>query len=182
MRGVTSTERGSRMAGFGWGFAAVFRVVVGIALAGLARDDATGSAQAGGVCMGGAALHATHAAVLGVVGEDCLAIVGRVAVAVSGAGGAILEAPSYGGFAGVELGIGVGGFARAVCRNCHRDARSTATQTQEQTRAEQHFQQCDAVLHPRLTRVRQRRLGSTGDPAGKNCQRLRAVSRCRLRV
>ena len=177
MRGVTSTERGSRMAGFGWGFTAVFRVVVRIAVAGAARDDAAGAAQAGGVCVGGAALDAAHAAVLGVVGEHGLAIVGRVAVAVSGTGRAILEAPSGGGI----RGLGLGGLARAVRRNGHRDARSTAAQSQKQTCGVQYFRQCTAVLHRRLTREQPCGLGPMGNRARKNCQRLRGGSRCRLR-
>jgi len=155
VRGVTSTERGSRMAGFGWGFTAVFRVVVRIAVAGAARDDAAGAAQAGGVCVGGAALDAAHAAVLGVVGEHGLAIVGRVAVAVSGTGRAILEAPSGGGI----RGLGLGGLARAVRRNGHRDARSTAAQSQKQSRGVEYLRPCAPVLHRQLTREQRRGLG-----------------------
>jgi len=44
VRGETSTETGLGVAGFGWGFAAVFWVVVGIAVAWAAGDDATGAA------------------------------------------------------------------------------------------------------------------------------------------
>ena len=139
----------SWLAAFGGGFAAVFRVFVGIAMAGAARDDAAGTAQTGGVRVGGAALDAAHAAVLGVVGEDSLAIIGRVAVAVGGAGRAILEASDG---RGIGFWVWVWGFARAVCRNCHRHARGTATQTPRQTQELHHGQQSDAVLHPPLTR------------------------------
>ena len=86
------------MAGFCSGFAAVFGVFVGIAVAGLARDDAAGAAQAGGVGVGDAALDAADAAVLGVIGEHGFAGVGGVAVAISGARRTILEA-----FGGVGL-------------------------------------------------------------------------------
>jgi hypothetical protein len=66
--GGTSTERGLRVAGFGRGFAAVFWVLVAVAVAGGTGDDAASAAQAGGVCVGRAALDAADAAVLGVVG------------------------------------------------------------------------------------------------------------------
>jgi len=150
VRGVTSTERGSGMAGFGGSFAAVFRVLVAIAVAGPARDDAAGAAQAGGVGVWGAAFHAADAAVLGVVGEHRFAVVGRIAVAVGGAGRAILQATNGGGIIGT--GLGGWGFTRAVRRNGHRHARSTAAQTRKKTHDEQHGQPGDALLHPRLTR------------------------------
>ena len=80
------------MAGFGWGFAAVFGVFVAVAVAGVAGDDAAGAAEAGRIGVGGAALDTADAAVLGVVGEHGFAIIGRVSVAVGGAGRAILQA------------------------------------------------------------------------------------------
>ena len=80
------------MAGFGWGFAAVFGVFVAVAVAGVAGDDAAGAAEAGGVRIRGAALDAADAAILGVVREHGFAIVGGVAIAVCGAGRAILQA------------------------------------------------------------------------------------------
>ncbi len=120
------------MAGFGWGFAAIFWVLVEITVAGAAGDDAAGPAQAGRVCVGDAALDAADTAVLGVVGEHGFAVVGGVAVAVCRAGRAILQAPEGGGIARFG-GFGVGGNAGAVCRNCHRDAGGTAIQTQKKT-------------------------------------------------
>jgi len=66
------------MAGFGWGFAAVFGVFVAVAVAGVAGDDAAGAAQAGRIGVGGAALDTADAAVLGVVGEHGFAIIGGV--------------------------------------------------------------------------------------------------------
>jgi len=123
------------VAGFGGGFAAVFGVFVGVAVAGAAGDDATSAAEAGGVGVGGVALDAAHAAILGVVGEHGFAVVCGVAVAVSGAGRAILEAAG-GCRVGRFGGFGVRGEARAIRRDCHRDARGTATQPKKKVRDE----------------------------------------------
>jgi len=139
------------VAGFGGGFAAVFWVLVGIAVAGAAGDDAAGAAQTGGVGVGGAALDAADTAVLGIVGEYGFAVVGGIAVAVRGAGRAILEAPGgcgIGRFGGFE----VWGNARAVRGNRHRDAGRTAARSQKKMGCVQHCPRSDAVVHPPLTR------------------------------
>jgi hypothetical protein len=161
VRGDTSTERGLGVAGFGGGFAAVFGVFVGIAVAGSAGDDAAGAAQAGEIRVRGAALDAADPAVLGVICEHGFAVVGRVSVAVGGTGHAILEAPRGGGIGGLAgtAGLGVCGFARAICRNGHRDTRGTAAQTQNRPSHVQHGQPSDAVLHPPVDPQAAARLG-----------------------
>ena len=93
------------MASFSWGFAAVFRVVVGIAVAGAAGDDAAGAAKAGGVCDGDAALDAADAAdaaVSNVIREYGFAGVGCDAVPIGRARRAILEAPCRSGLVAVH--------------------------------------------------------------------------------
>jgi hypothetical protein len=123
------------VAGFGGGFAAVFRLFVGVAVAGEAGDDAAGAAEAAGFGMGGAALDTADPAVFSVVGEHGFAVVGGVSVAVGGAGRAILEASNGFWIGGIcASGLRVGGLAGAVCRDRHWHASSTAVQTQNQTR------------------------------------------------
>ena len=106
----------SGVTGFCLGFAAVFGVFVGVAVAGAAGDDAASAAEAGGVRVRGVALDAAHAAVFCVVREHGFAVVGGVAVAIGGARSAILEAPDRVGIGGVDDQVfELGGFARAVC-------------------------------------------------------------------
>jgi len=157
-KGARSERSG--VTGFGLGFAAVFGVIVGIAVAGAARDDAAGAAQAGRVGVGGVTLDAAHAAIFRVVREHSFAVVGGVAVAVGGARSAILEAPNGSGIGRVDDDVfEVGGFARAVCRNGHRDARGATSQSQKKTDRGQRGQQSDTVLHPPVDPRSARRLG-----------------------
>ena len=129
-------------AALGGGFAAVFGLFVGVAVAGVAGDDAACAAQAGGVRVGSVALDAADAAIFDVVGEYGFAIVGGVAVAIGGAGHAILEATRAFGICGVGGGAGreFWVFGRTVCRDGHRNAGSAARQTHYKTEHEQQLQ------------------------------------------
>ena len=92
-------------------------------------------------------MDAAHAAVLGVVGEHGFAVVGGVAVAVGGAGRAVLE-PACGLRIG---GLGFWGLVRgAVGGGCNRHAGGTAAQTQtRKTGREREGRKHDAVVvHP----------------------------------
>jgi len=139
------------VAGFGGGFAAVFGVLVGVAVAGVAGDDAAGAAEAARGRVGGVALDAAHAAIFRVVGEHGFAIVAGIAIAVGGAGGAILEATGGFGIGRFDV-LGFRALVGAVGGGGHRDARGTAPPTHQEPNHAEHGQQSDAVLHPPLTR------------------------------
>src|SRR6478735_8139139 len=139
------------VAGFGGGFAAVFWVFVAVAKARGAGDDTAGAAEAAGVCVGDVALDAADAAIPRIVSEHGFAIIAGVAIAVGGAGGAILEATG-----GVRIGgldaLGVRALSGAVGGGRNRHAGGTAPPTHQKPNHAEHRQQRDAVLHPPLTR------------------------------
>lgn len=166
----------SGVTGLGLGFAAIFGVIVGIAVAGAARDDAAGAAEAAGFGVGGVTLDAAHAAIFRVVREHGFAVVGGVAVAVGGARSAILEAPNGIGIGRVDDDVfEVRGFARAVCGNGHRNARGATSQSPQKTDRGQRGQQSDTVLHPPLTREARGGLGGLRKISGRKIARAFAA-------
>jgi hypothetical protein len=86
-------------------FTAVFAIAVVIAVAGRALDDAAGDAHAAAFGVWGIALGAADAAVFRVVREHGFAAVYVVAIAVRGAGRAILESTYGGGIVGLGSGV-----------------------------------------------------------------------------